>query len=566
MATLGELRLPAKTESIRTISSFLHAIGHQLELTDKCLFDVDLALDEAAANVVKHAYAGQATGDILIAAALEEETLRITVMDWGVPLDPRNVRPFDIAAPIESRISGGMGLHFIHQMMDSVQRETGQVPGEPNRLILEKKVERLHPGAQRMSSTRELRALMNVSEAVGQTADLDRLMQSIVNHLVAAIDAERATLYLLDEANGQLVSKVLQQDQAALKEIRLEIGQGIAGQVAQTGETINLEDVSQDERFAASLDVSSDYRCHSMLVVPMKNAQQQIIGVVQVINKRGGAFTRRDERLLKAITAQAAISVENARLYEQEMAQQLLNQELETARAIQASFLPDAVPDHPTWDVALHWRPMHEVAGDFYDFYRAPDGRLALVIADVSGKGIPAALFMAMSVTVLRFAMSLGLTPGEMLTRANEAMLDEQNSRMFTTAFVGYLDQISGDLAFASAGHNPPICYRAKDATLEYLDAVGVAMGVFPTADYADGVTHLAVGDVLVLYTDGITECINAQEEEFGEERLEALIQMLAGDGTAQRIVTGVVRAITAFSGESGAFDDETLIVIKRRA
>ena len=231
---------------------------------------------------------------------------------------------------------------------------------------------------------------------------------------------------------------------------------------------------------------------------------------------------------------------------------------------IQQSFLPREIPRHIGWDVAAFWRPMREVAGDFYDLYPLPDGRLAIVIADVSGKGVPAALFMALSVTVLRFAMSLGFSPAELMSRANRAMISDQRSRMFATVFVGYLDLEAGVLQFASAGHNPPLLYRAATDHCDQLEVSGVAMGLFQNADYGEQVVALADADILVLYTDGITDVIDAHEEEFGEERLKRLVIRNAAC-SSQELTDLIIRAATSFAAEEGAVDDETLVVVKRQ-
>jgi sigma-B regulation protein RsbU (phosphoserine phosphatase) len=244
------------------------------------------------------------------------------------------------------------------------------------------------------------------------------------------------------------------------------------------------------------------------------------------------------------------------------MQQQLVRQELATARSIQESFLPQALPQHEGWEIAAHWHPMREVAGDFYDLYALPDGRLALVIADVSGKGVPAALFMALSVTVLRFAMYFNIEPAELLLRANRAILASQGSRLFTTAFVGYLDLETGALRYASAGHNPPLLYRGTEGQCEYLTAPGVAMGLFENAAYTERATTLNPGDLLALYTDGITEAIDDREREFGPERIEALIVGQAAcpaDELAERILHAAADFRTV-----GALDDETLLLVKR--
>jgi serine phosphatase RsbU (regulator of sigma subunit) len=406
--------------------------------------------------------------------------------------------------------------------------------------------------------------MRTVSEVMATSIDLQDLLKLIVNELVEAIDADRGTLYLVDEKTRQLVSSVLLEDTGKLEEIRVKMGEGISGHVAVTGEALNITDAYGDGRFMRAFDQKTGYRTQTILTAPVRNPQDKIIGVVQLMNKKGGPFTSRDERLTTAMAAQAAISIENARLYEQEMRQQLLNQELATARMIQKSFLPDAIPQYPGWDIASSWRPMQEVAGDFYDLCTLPDGRLAIAIADVSGKGVPAALFMALSVTVLRFAMSLNFSPKELMDRVNEAILSDQRSRMFATVFVGYLDLDSSVLQFASAGHNPPLLYRAATGCCEYLEAPGVAMGLFHEAEYVEGMVSLKDADILVLYTDGITEVINDAEEEFGEKRLEELVVQNAAR-SAQELTDIVTEAAAAFATVEGVVDDETLVVIKRQ-
>jgi serine phosphatase RsbU (regulator of sigma subunit)/anti-sigma regulatory factor (Ser/Thr protein kinase) len=563
MIHLGELRVQAVRENLRTISYFIHGIARRLRLTEKTLFDIELAVEEAAMNVVSHAYPPGQQGDLLIRAEVLDGVMRLTLIDWGSPLDPAQVKPFDLDAPVEARIAGGMGLHLIQNLMDRVVRETAAMPGEPNKLILTKEIEQLLPGERRPSSARELHAMRTVSQFMVTGMELESLLRLIINELVEAIGAGHGTLFLIEEESGELVSRLLLEDSGMMKETRFRINEGIAGHVATTGQVLNIPEASEDPRCLHAFDEISGYQIRTVLAAPMRNPQGKIIGVVQLLNKQGGAFTARDERLLEAMAAQAAISIENARLYEQEIQQRLLNQELETARIIQKSFLPQTIPQYPGWNIGAFWRPMREVAGDYYDFYALPDGRLAVVIADVSGKGVPAALFMALSVTVLRFAMGLNFSPGELLDRANQAIIADQQSRMFATVFVGYLDLEKSRLQYASAGHNPPMLFRAGGQRCEFLEASGVAMGLFEAARFSEGEVTLDEGDILVLYTDGITEVFNAQEEEFGEARLARLVIANAGR-SAQALSDLVVEAARAFAVEDGMVDDETLIVIKR--
>lgn len=565
MSFLGELRVQAEHDSLRVISHFIHGIAQRIGLSDKALFELELAVEEAATNIITHAYPGDEKGMILIGAGEMGGFLTISLTDWGVPLDPRDVKPFDLSAPLETRIQGGMGLHFIHTLMDRVERQTARQPGEPNVLHLSKRIERAPSGLGIASAVQELNAMRTVSQMVTANIALDDLLALILNKLVTTINAERGTIFLVDEARGELWSRVLLDPVGPLSEIRLKIGEGIAGHVAQTGETLNIPDAYADPRFNRAFDQITGFRTRSILTAPMLNPQQKIIGVVQLLNKAGGPFTSRDERLLAAMTSQAAISIENARLYQQELEQQIIRRELDTAHAIQASFLPDDLPRHPQWDIAAVWQPVRSVAGDFYDFYPLGDGRLGVAIADVSGKGIPAALFMALCVTMLRFGMNIGLPPGEVMRRANERLIADQRSRMFATALVSYLDLDGGGVEFACAGHNPALIYRAAAGQFEALGAPGVALGVFEGAAYEQGASHLNAGDILVLYTDGITEAIDGDENEFGEARLRALIAAHAAL-PARALADRVVEAVADFSAGTDVFDDATLVVLKRLA
>lgn len=568
MEFLGELRVKAVMESFHVISSFLFGLAQRLNLTEDTLFDLDLAVEEASINVFHYAYPGRPPGDMLLSFNLEEEKLFITLVDWGIPFDPSKIKPYDINAPIEERVRGGMGLHLIRNVMDAVEWDTPSQEGL-NRLHLVKHIQRMEAGTRRPSKGRELSAIRAVSQVMTTTIELDNLLRLIIDKLVETLNVERCTIFLVDEEKQELYSRMLMDGSGLLSEIRLKIGEGVAGYVAATGEHLSVTDADLDPRHVRLFDQISGFHTRTILSVPMYNPQQKIIGVVQLLNKKTGEFTIRDERLVSVMATQAAISIENARLYEREIQQRLIDQELETARNIQTSFLPQTIPQLDGWDITAFWRPMLSVAGDFYDFYPLADGRMAVLIADVSGKGVPAALFMALSVTVLRFAMGLGFSPSELLYRANDAILADQSSTMFATTFVIYIDPSSGILQFASAGHNPCLLYRAEQAVgnanyqCEYLDPDGVALGVFTEVNFDEQYRQMQAGDILVLYTDGITEVIDVNGEEFGETRLEKLIIESAAL-PAQEIKNLVVESVAKFSQDGVPFDDETLVIIKR--
>ena len=409
----------------------------------------------------------------------------------------------------------------------------------------------------------ELAALYYVTQLVNSSLDLDEVLNQVMDQIIRLTKAERAFLMLKNDA-GELEFKIARHiDRETVEGSSFNISRTIVQRVAEQGNPIVTTNAQEDPRFRSQESVLS-YSLRSILCVPLR-VKEQITGVIYADNRlKAGIFGDRQRDLLTVFANQAAISIENARLHAKEIQQQLINQELETARGIQERFLPDKVPQHPEWDIAAFWHPARNVAGDFYDFYALPDGRLAIAIADVSGKGVPAALFMALSVTVLRFAMGLNFSPGELMNQANQAILSSQQSRMFATAFACYLDLESSVMQFASAGHNPPLLYRAATDQCEYLEVSGVAMGVFKEAQYAEDVVTLGEGDVLILFTDGITEAINEDQEEFEEGRLEKVVMQHASR-PAQELVDLIIEAVAAFATEQGVFDDETLVVVKRQ-
>ncbi|MBZ0309621.1 MAG: ATP-binding protein, partial [Anaerolineae bacterium] len=329
---LGRLRVQATLESLSTISYFLQGLAHRLELSESVLFELELAVEEAATNIIHHAYHDNTDGDVEIRADLiDDNRVQLSLVDWGEPFDPSKVKPFDINAPVETRINGGMGLHLIYHLVDRVERKTFPKRGGPNVLILTKQIQREGMLRERRREKQEFSAMRAVSEIISTGIELDDLLRLIVNKLVETIDAERGTLYLIDDEKGELFSRILLEDSDVLPEIRLKIGEGIAGYVAETGQTLNIADAYHHPMFNPNFDKLTGYLTRTILTLPMRNPKQKIIGVVQLVNKKGGTFTRRDEQLLNALASQAAISIENARLYAQELEQQLLNRELETA-------------------------------------------------------------------------------------------------------------------------------------------------------------------------------------------------------------------------------------------
>ena len=248
-----------------------------------------------------------------------------------------------------------------------------------------------------------------------------------------------------------------------------------------------------------------------------------------------------------------------------ERAQAQIKAELEVARALQMAILPAAFPATAGCDGAARMIPATTMGGDFYDFIELPDGRIGLVIADVSGKGVPAAFFMAVARTNLRDLAAHHADPGACLAETNEVLCTQNPLDLFVTVFYCVFDPESGVLTYANGGHNPPYVHH-PDGSVETLDgAGGLALGVMPGVVFPDHTTRLLPGDRLLLYTDGVTEAFNPSDEAYGTQRLLAEVQA-PGDGAAAALIERICRSVTSFAGTAPQSDDITLTVLTRKA
>jgi len=267
--------------------------------------------------------------------------------------------------------------------------------------------------------------------------------------------------------------------------------------------------------------------------------------------------------MLSVFAAQAAVSIERARLTRELLDRRRLEKELAIAREIQASFLPKRAPEVPGFDLAGATQPHDEVGGDYFDFIRVSDSRLGIAIADVSGKGIPAALIMAGFRMSLLAEIRNEFTMRAVMRKVNSLLHESTERDKFVTLFYGVLDWKNRSVSYSNAGHNPPLLLRA-DGRVQYLLEGGVALGVLPDARYEERPVALQPGDLLLLYTDGVSEAESSTGEQFGTERLERCLKRIA-EGTAHEILKGVVDEVTAYAGEHGLNDDLTLVVVKVR-
>jgi sigma-B regulation protein RsbU (phosphoserine phosphatase) len=303
-----------------------------------------------------------------------------------------------------------------------------------------------------------------------------------------------------------------------------------------------------------------------ILAAPLK-ARERLLGLVLLGRlSRQPAFTASDEKLVMALASQAAIALEKAWLHQQEIKRQRLEEELAVGRQIQLGLLPKAYPLVPGWEFAAIYQAAWQVGGDLYDFFELPGEpqRLGLVIADVSGKGVPAALFMAFSRTVIRTEAMSGHNPAMVLERANRLITQDNSSRLFVSAFYAILDTHSGQLVYANAGHNWPFWLRVATQELIELEVPGTVLGMFKTIELEEQEIEVAQGDMLLFHTDGVTEAMNMAGQMLGEERLRAIL-VTDAEASAAQVQQAVLTELEEFTGGTPQSDDFTLFVVKRQ-
>ena len=282
--------------------------------------------------------------------------------------------------------------------------------------------------------------------------------------------------------------------------------------------------------------------------------------LVRVFQNMVRQVQAREEYLESMVRARTRdLEASNAQL---ERAKERMESELRIAHALQGAILPKTLPENPTYSGHALMTPAREMGGDFYDFFTLADGRLSVVMADVSGKGVPAAFFMAIARTVMRAAAARHATPGPCLQEVNDAICEQNPQDLFVTLFYGILDPDSGEFTYANAGHNPPFLVRRPGEVAPLPMTGGMAVGVMPGLPYDEDAVTLASGDTMFLYTDGITEAMNVEDEEFTEARLETVLA--GGHGLpVDTVLTKVTSAVVEFVGEAEQSDDITCIVLR---
>ena len=422
------------------------------------------------------------------------------------------------------------------------------------------KVPDVFAAQQQQKRITQLSLLFEATRLLNSTLDLAELLELILKIARQEVKADRGSVFLVDAKQKELWSIVA--FGLDHQEIRIPWGKGIAGHVAETAETVSIEDAYQHPFFESSFDQRFNYRTRSLLGMPIRHYTGEVVGVIQLLNKTTGSrFTEEDEDFLSKLSGHMAMALENARLHRESLEKQRMEKELALARGIQRSLLPDRPPVIAGFELAVANEPCFECGGDYYDFLHLGSQSLLLVVADVEGKGVSSALVMSNLQATLR-ALVMHLHSLEVLALSlNEMIYNDTKSEKYLSCFLGLVDTRRNGLHYINAGHVPPILVDGATGTYTLLEEGGTVIGLFPKTDYTRGVSQLKAGDILVCCTDGILEACNENDEEFGSEKLAAAV-LKYRDKSAEEIIESVLAEVNQWCHGIQA-DDKVLMVMK---
>jgi sigma-B regulation protein RsbU (phosphoserine phosphatase) len=402
----------------------------------------------------------------------------------------------------------------------------------------------------------QMETLLEAEKSLSSTLNLNELLELILDSLLKVVKYDAVAIFLIDKKKQEIEHiKARGFDPALEPDLQLKIGQGLAGWAAKTQKSLIVPDVRKDPRY-----LEARVETQSAMVVPIVS-NQRMIGVFELESNEPNTYGEDDLELLEAFASLAGISLERARQHEEILEKRKLEEELSIAKRIQQSFLPREKPQLSGFDISGINIPSEEVGGDYYDFIPIIENQMGIAIGDVSGKGIPAALIMASFRASLIAEIRNNYAIRSIMFKVNNLLFESTASDIYVTAVYGVLDTKNRIFTFTNAGHNAPIL-RHANGQMEYLTEGGVASGTFENSKYEERPLKLNPGDIMVFYTDGVTEAKNEKDEEFGTRRLKQVIDD-SRQLSATQIQENIYKAVKDFRGDLAPGDDLTMIVIK---
>src|SRR6266478_5599200 len=417
-----------------------------------------------------------------------------------------------------------------------------------------------------LSVVDKLRMLLDITKTISRSLDLDEVLNLVMDTLDSLIPYDAAGIYLLKRSQPQSewaedetyvfhTQVVRGYDIDDLQELGLKIGEGLIGHVAASGKPFISPDVRNEPRY-----INARAHTRSEMVAPIIS-NSEVIGVFDLESDELNAYTKDDLEILGLLASQVAIIIEKVMLHDQLIEKQRLETQLEVARQVQLELLPAKDPQLEGYDISAYNFPTEEVSGDYYDWVKIFDDQIGLVIADVSGKGVPAALLMAFLRASLRAATHIGYSPQVSMAKVNYLLWESIERNQFVTAFYGILDATNRKLAYTNAGHNPPLLLTG-DGKHRFIERGSLPLGMFKDTRYHEYYQTIEPGEMLVLYTDGVTEAQNRKDEEYGRDRLARAVK--ANETLSARdLIAAVHKEVIEWTDGKGATDDVTFFVIK---
>jgi len=416
-------------------------------------------------------------------------------------------------------------------------------------------------------------ALLQVAQAVVSLNDLDEILSSIIRIMPILVGVRRVVLYRWDSDRSSFTASqeygFSEEEEQTITEKEFPFGMFPFLDTALEQNLLVTRTLQPGAAPSSWLEVQAEewneanvMGAERLLIAVPLTIKSDIFGVMLIEeDDNARRFRARRIEIINGIAQQAALAIQNDLLQQEMVVRERLETEVQLARQIQQTFIPSVLPDHPNWQLAARWRTARQVGGDFYDVIELPNNRLGIFIADVADKGMPAALFMALTRTLVRAAVLETNSPAEALRRVNNSLLPDTQQGMFVTAIYGELDIVEGTFTYVNAGHNPPFWARANGG-LEKLSRTGIALGVTDEPNISERVISLGRGDTLLLYTDGLTEAFSPDGDLFGEVRLMDVMSSLQA-GSAEEVIRAVEDCLNEFVDTLPLSDDLTMIAIR---
>ena len=420
-------------------------------------------------------------------------------------------------------------------------------------------------------------ALLQVAQAAASLGELDEILDAIIRIMPILVGVERCAIYIWNEATQRYTSS----QEYGLSDADKSL---VWKNVYSPGEFPLLDDIreknamllylfdlglasvswadippKEEDDFDELLNQDEDL----LIAVPVA-IKDNLFGILLAEEASGGRrFRSRRLEIITGIVRQAALAIQNDRLQKEMVARERLEQEVQVARDIQQTFIPDTLPEPPGWELAARWQPARQVGGDFYDVIELPNQRIGLFIADVADKGIPAALFMTLTRTLVRAAIKETKSPAEALRRVNDLLIPDTKQGMFVTAVYGELSLETGIFTYANAGHNPPFCLHRKRGEITRMTRTGMALGVIEGTEMKQRTVQLDANDILLLYTDGLTEAFSPDGDLFGEERIKDALSA-PREIPIQETLDLIEKQLDDFVSTLPPADDLTILAVRR--